>query len=365
MSLLAKDNMVLYIEAQLSWLHILRRPLKGIRRVIKWLKGARKVNSVYVYTPPPLFPFGNFSLLLNRINQGIISIALSKQIKKFSFKKPILWIYTPNSYPLIDKTDEKLSVYYCLDDFPSEIAINKRKRAMKLFEDTILRKADVVFACTKILSEERKDRRPDIHFIRNGVDSEIFKNTDAKKVAQDDIENINHPRIGFIGTLDSRIDAGLLSFLASKRKDWNIVLIGDNVLSFSDRMILERRKNIHFLGFKKHSQLSGYISSMDVCIIPYRTDGFNKAIFPIKTFEYMACGKPVISTYLPELEEFKHIIKLSRDRVEFLDNIEFFLNNVFDTSLYRQIVQNNSWNNKVGQISGVILEVLNKKEAGF
>lgn len=361
MSSLAHDNRILYVESQISILHILKNPIEGSKRIRRWLAGISRKGNLYFYTPMPLLPFGNYLILVNRINQAILLSILKRLAKKVGFNNPILWLYCVNSALLLGKLNEKLSIFYCLDDFSSEITIEKRRRTLYSLEDYMLKKANIVFACTKALFEERQKRRPDINFLRNGVDFAAFnKKFDSKQPPQD-IKNIISPRIGFIGTLDSRIDIDLLFFLASKKINWHIVLIGRNLLCLKDKFAFKKHPNIHALGFRKHELLPEYINMMDVCIIPYRTNGFNRYIFPLKTFEYLAAGKPVVATYLPELEELKDVVKLSKDKIEFMDNIEFFIRNNNRTSIGQRIAAEASWDSKVKKISEIIYQKIERK----
>ena len=322
--LVARGNRVLYVESQLSFLHILKDGFAGIKRLMRWFRGIRREKgNLYVYTLFPLFPFGNYFISVNSINQAILGFNLKRLIKRLGFKDVLLWLYSINSSCLLKKMDERVSVYYCIEDFSSEINIPKRKNTMRFLEDLALTNADVVFACTRALASDRKDKRPDLHFIRNGVDFAAFDTGKDSMPVPFDLQNIFSPRIGFVGTLDSRIDTGLIRFLAENKKEWQIILIGKNLNRSRD---FKDYPNIHLLGSKNHSSLPAYVMAMDACIIPYRTGGFHTYIFPLKTLEYLACGKPVVSTYLPELEELRDVVKLSTDKEDFVRNLELSLN---------------------------------------
>lgn len=350
---------VIYVESQLSFLHILKDGFTGLKRLRRWLRGVKEEKEgLYVYTPFPLLPFGNYFISVNYLNQAILSFALKRLIKRMGFKDVLLWLYSINSSPLLKKMNEKGSVYYCIDDFSSEINIPKRKRAMLFLEDSALRNADIVFACTRALASDRKNRRPDLHFIRNGVDFFAF---DAKEdmPVPFDLKDILSPRIGFVGTLDSRIDAGLIRFLAENKKEWQIVFIGKNLNRQQD---FKGYPNIHLLGSKNHSSLPAYIMAMDACIIPYRTDGFHAYIFPLKTLEYLACGKPIVSTYLPEMEEFRDVVKLSRDKEDFMRNIELALKEKGIIEKRKEVSSRLSWSGRIELISGIIVGKLNKEK---
>ena len=354
MSCLAGTNRILFIEAQISILHILKNPFQGIKKIKRWLGGIqRKKDSLYIYTPVPLLPFGNYFIFINNVNQFILLYSLKRQMKRIGFKRPILWIYFPNSVLLIGKMREMLSIYYCIDDFPSEINSERRRRTMEFLENSILQRADIVFVCSKGLYERRVKVREDMNFLLNGVDFDSF-NRKEREAVPTEISNIGRPRIGFLGTLDSRLDIGLISFIASEKPNWQIILIGKVLLLRKDRYTLNAHPNIHMLGFRKHQLVPRYIQMMDVCIIPYKTRGFNRSVFPIKTFEYLAAGKPVVSTFLPELYDFRETIKLSGNQTDFIRNIEFYLKDSSGTSQRRKVASEHSWSNKIDILSELI-----------
>jgi len=352
MSRLSENNRVLYIEAQLSILHILKNGLGGLKRIKQWLKGLRSEGrGLYLYTPIPLLPFGNYFIFINHLNQLILGAILRRLARRLGFRKPLLWVYCINSAPLLKRMSEKLSIYYCIDDFPSEINIAKRMASMLFLENYALRKADIVFACTRTLAEQRKKNRPDIHFLRNGVDFTTFDIKEGGRPVPEDIRDISSPRIGVVGTLDSRIDSELILYLAQNKKEWQIVLVGKSLKQTRD---FRRQHNIHLLGLKNRSLIASYIMALDVCIIPYRTQSFQAAIFPLKTLEYLACGKPVVSTYLPELEEFKDVVRLSRTREEFIDNIELSLKNKGMIEKRKKVASGASWENMMREMLEII-----------
>lgn len=362
MSILAVNNRILYVEAQVSLLHIFLNPLTGLKRLTRSLKGAVKRGSLYIYTPLPLLPFGNYFLFVNWVNQKLLLFVVKKLTDKLYFRKPILWIYSVNSAELLGKLNEKLSVYYCLDDFPSEIAHNKRKKTLQSLENRLLIHSGIAFACTGSLLEERKSKRGDIRFVRNGVDFESLNIKIDPAKAPDDIKGIPSPRIGIVGTFDSRIDTDLIFFIAEQKLDWQIVLIGNNTPKGFNIKSLKRHPNVHNLGFKENKLIATYIGFMDICIIPYYTHGFNRHLFPLKTLEYLAAGKPVVATCLPELEEFRETVALTHNKEEFINAIKCYLESPGDPSKRKAIAREHSWDSKVKWLESAIQAELNMKE---
>ncbi|MDP2905991.1 MAG: glycosyltransferase [Candidatus Omnitrophota bacterium] len=365
MSVLASGNRILYIEAQVSFLHLFLDPFEGAKRLMRAAGGLAKKGSIYIYTPPPLLPFSNYFLFINRINQGLLLYCLKKLVKKLNFKRPILWVYCAGSAELLGKLEEKLSVYYCLDDFSSEIPNERRKKVMQSLERKLLTDSDIAFACTYSLCEQRKGICPDIHFVRNGVDAGSFAVKIGPGKGPEDIRRIPSPRIGLVGTFDSRIDTGLIFFIAGQKPQWQIILIGSNTPKGFDIRELNKHRNIHYLGFKKNELIAAYINQMDICIIPYHTHGFNRHLFPLKTWEYLAAGKPVVSTALPELDFLKDVIYIAADKNKFVAGIQELLskgNDNFQAGI--DIANSNSWAALAKEIARHITQKLNMEQWG-
>ena len=362
MSGFAEDNRVLFVEAQSSCLHLIKNPKDQLKRVLRWLKGISRRGKIILYTPAPLLPFGNYFFTINRINQKLLSFSIKRAAKKIGIKNPLLWIYSVNSVLLLGAFGEKFSIYYCIEDFFLEKPYFRRQRLMYALEEELLKKADMSIACTKSLWEDRRFRHPNIYFLRNGVDSDMFNSSPETNPLPFDLASVPQPRIGFMGTLDSRIDTELLLFLAQSRKSWNFILIGSNLLSRARRAALRTLPNVLLLGFKPHRQLAGYISAFSTCLIPYHTNKFSRSIFPIKTLEYLASGKPVVSTNLPELEELKSVVYLSRNKEEFLSNLEKSLEERGQETKRKNAASGYAWQEKVDWLSKLIAENMAKKE---
>lgn len=363
MSVLAGSNRILYVESQSSFLHFFKNPRIEFKRFIRWGRGVLRRGNIFLFTPPPLFPFGNYSLIINRINQKILLRAVRNVAQRIGFRNPLLWIYTINSCSFVSKFGEKLSVYHCIDDFPSEKPNIKRQWLMNRLETELLGKADIVIACSKSLCEERKRHRPDIYFLRNGVNFTFGLQAQNESFFPKELRGLRHPVIGFIGTLNSKIDIELILFLSRQKRDWQFIFIGDILISGKDKKALKNLSNVYLLKFINHDLLPCYIKVFDVCFIPYRVTEFNRHVFPLKTLEYLAMGKPVVSTYLPELEELKDVVKLSRTRDDFLNNIDLFIKETtgHGESARKEAAARYSWEEKVGWLERLIQKEISKR----
>jgi glycosyltransferase involved in cell wall biosynthesis len=171
------------------------------------------------------------------------------------------------------------------------------------------------------------------------------------------IGKITRPRIGFTGTIDDRIYLDLIDFILNHNQNWAIILIGTVNKSRVFQYLREKR-NVYFLGWKDNMFLPAYINTFDVCIIPYKMNEFTKGISPIKAFEYLALGKPVVATDLPALRSLKAngLIKIAKDKEEFLSHLNDYLVND-DQNIKNdriEFAKTNTWQKRIDEISKII-----------
>lgn len=216
--------------------------------------------------------------------------------RKYDIATFVSWYYTPMAMEFTKELNPKSIVYDCMDELslfkfaPPELVKNESK----LFEI-----ADVVFTGGKSLYEVKKDLNKNVWAFPSSIDVEHFKRARTITVEPDDQSAIPHPRLGYFGVIDERIDLKLLEEMADKRPEWHIVMIGPTAkLEDTD---LPRRENIHYLGMKQYAELPEYIAGWDVALMPFMMCDATRFISPTKTPEYLAAGKAVISTPVPDV----------------------------------------------------------------
>jgi len=208
----------------------------------------------------------------------------------------VLWYYTPMALPFTDHLQPQAVVFDCMDELS---AFANAPAELKEYEAELLRRATVVFTGGQSLYESKKDKHANVHAFPSSVDVTHF--TQARHVSADpaDQDSIPHPRLGFFGVIDERMDIDLLRRIAESRPEWHIVLVGPVVKI--DPAILPRCSNIHYLGAKTYEQLPHYIAGWDVALLPFARNESTKFISPTKTPEYLAAGKPVVSTSIRDV----------------------------------------------------------------
>jgi len=355
-----RGNRVIYVEPPKS---ILLQALKLIFGVSpeqntgKWFRrlfgSEERQKNLFIFSLIKFLPTKyRFSRHLNYL---LNLLWLKREIRKKNMDDAVLWIYTPEAVTLAGRIGESLIVYDCVDEYTAQPYYSKNFNGIDKNEIELLRKSDIVFSSAKNLAKKKKKYNTNTYFIPNAGDYEHFiKATHEETKIPDDIAKIPHPCLGFVGAMDNyKLDIKLVLYLAVERPDWSIVLIGQVGVSENslDLSSIKDCGNIYMFGSKKYNDLPAYIKNFDVCLIPYRFNEYTKNCFPIKFFEYLATGKPVVVSGLPELEEYKNIVGIAHNYEEFLELIKHALKNGDELQKKERLslARNNTWDSKVSR----------------
>lgn len=211
--------------------------------------------------------------------------------KDKSISNYIFWYYTPMALSFTKRFKPKFTIYDCMDELS---AFKFAPPELKIMEAELMEKADIVFTGGNCLYEAKKDKHHNIFSFPSSIDKKHFMQARENLEEQHDQANIPFPRLGFFGVIDERFDIDLIEKTAMLKPDWQFVLIGPVVKI--DPNTLPRNKNIHYLGNKSYQELPQYLSGWDVAMIPFAINESTRFISPTKTPEYLAAGKPVISS---------------------------------------------------------------------
>ena len=199
----------------------------------------------------------------------------------------------------------------------------------------------------------------------NGVEIEHFKDIDENYVFEDEFTNLinsKKPIIGYYGAMAMWFDYDLIKFLATNRKDYNIVLIGIKYDDSLEKANLSEYENIHYLGCKDYAVLQNYANKFDVCTIPFVINSITKATSPVKLFEYMALEKPIVTTAMHECKKYESVM-VANNKQEFLELIDkaIEMNREKDEKYYSLLIKEakeNTWDEK----ASVIIDLVKKYE---
>ena len=314
---LAADNRILYVEEPITMLAPLKVPALW-RRWRYLIPRVRVVEpGLWALTLPPLLPFGNKKPWVNRINQWVTAAYVRWGMRRLGFAgDPIVWAYLPGSVTLLDRLGAaggrrgaapRAVVYHCVDEhsaFPGLLD----PEVVKAYDRALCERADVVIATAESLAASRRPFNPHTYTVLNAAETDLFaKALDPATVIPADLAAIPAPRLMVVGALDYRLDLDALELLADSDPAWHVVLVGP-VKTPEVTARLQGRANIHLLGERPHTDIPGYLRGAAVAMIPYRATALTENIFPLKLFEYLAAGVPVVVGGLPELRRLRDSI---------------------------------------------------------
>jgi UDP-galactopyranose mutase len=208
----------------------------------------------------------------------------------------VLWYYTPLALDFSDHLDRSLTVYDCMDELS---AFRGAHPALREREHALMQRADLVFTGGLSLYEARRSQHRDVHAFPSSVDLAHFRPARDGLPDPADQAPIPRPRLGFFGVLDERLDQDLLARVAQLRPDWQVVMVGPVVKI--DPAALPQAPNIHYLGPKSYAALPSYLSGWDIALMPFACNEATRFISPTKTPEYLAAGRPVVSTPIADV----------------------------------------------------------------
>ncbi|HEX8720682.1 MAG TPA: glycosyltransferase family 1 protein [Pyrinomonadaceae bacterium] len=228
--------------------------------------------------------------------EGLLRALLARLFAEHKVREHALWFYTPMALAWTRHLKPLAVVYDCMDELS---AFKFAPADLRDREEELFRRADLVFTGGQSLYEAKRGKHPHVYAFPSGIDLEHFGR--ARNITSDpeDQAGIPHPRLGFFGVVDERFDLELLDGLSLARPGWQFVVIGPVVKI--DPATLPRRANIHYLGGKSYKELPAYLAGWDVATLLFARNEHTRFISPTKTPEYLAAGKPVVSTSIRDV----------------------------------------------------------------
>lgn len=273
----------------------------------------------------------------------------------------ILWYYTPMALRFTRHLQPVAAVYDCMDELT---LFQGASPALKKLEVELFSRVDLVFTGGQSLYEVKRNQHSNVHAFPSSIDVSHFSQAREQVEEPEDQAGIPQPRLGFFGVIDERLDIGLLAGLAEARPDWQLVIVGPVVKI--DPAILPRHDNIHYLGSKSYQELPAYLAGWDVALLPFARNDATRFISPTKTPEYLAGGKPVVSTSIADVVKpygEKQLVRIADTAPDFVQAVEQLLAQTPDQiAAWRQQVDQHlaekSWDHTWGQMRQLIQSVL-------
>jgi UDP-galactopyranose mutase len=274
----------------------------------------------------------------------------------------VFWYYTPMAVTFTDHFNPVASVYDCMDELS---AFKGADSTLPQLEKRLFKSVDLVFTGGQSLYEAKRDQHENVYAFPSSIDASHFGK--ARSVVKDpeDQSHIPHPRLGFFGVIDERFDSELLEQVAVRRPDWNFIMIGPIVKIHPDS--LPQHPNIHYLGAKKYNELPDYLAGWDIALLLFARNESTRFISPTKTPEYLAAGKPVISTSIRDVVRpygDLNLVEITDTADEFIKAAEKLLSRSADSEWLRKVdafLENISWDKTWAQMSELIDDVIERR----
>ena len=274
----------------------------------------------------------------------------------------VFWYYTPMALRFTSHFTPIASIYDCMDELS---AFKGAHSELPALEKDLFRRVDLVFTGGQTLYEAKRNAHRAVYAFPSSIDAAHFGKARTCDVDPLDQANIPHPRLGFFGVIDERFDRELLDQVAQQRPDWQFVMIGPIVKI--DQESLPKHANIHYLGGKKYDELPAYLSGWDIALLLFARNESTRFISPTKTPEYLAAGKPVISTSIRDVVrpygELK-LVEIADTPDDFIKAAEKILANPQDAEWLARVdkfISNLSWDQTWNQMSSLIDAVVARK----
>jgi len=324
---------------------------------------------------PPVLPHGRQHLpagvltmtmpLVMAVNAGVIIRHVRRAMRARSVTSPILWLTDPYHAPLVGRFGEQLACYFNFDEFADMVGNRRVSGLIRRLDDTLTRQADVVFATSRSQRDRRRIINPRTHLIPNAVNFELFSR--AATIALPlpaDLAELRRPIIGYTGWLTDHIDVPLLRRVAHAYPRCSLVLVGpDHLPSSPDLEGLRACANVVFVGRKDQAALPAYLRAFDVALMPYRLVGHVPSAYPAKLHEYLAAGRSVVASALPELEPYRDVLRLARSDDHFVQLIAEALADDSTTAVDARlaVARENTWDQRVAEIRGILAPLLGRE----
>jgi glycosyltransferase involved in cell wall biosynthesis len=281
----------------------------------------------------------------------------------------LAWLYTPLALPLAEELDPDAMVYDCMDELSLFLGAPPELLAR---EAALLERADVMFTGGPSLFRAKQSRHHNVHCFSSSVDAAHFRRARPEThndpaVEADEQASVPHPKLGFYGVIDERLDLSLIDAVAAARPEWQIVLVGPVVKI--DPASLPHRPNIHYFGQRSYDELPRYLAGWDVCLLPFAQNDSTRFISPTKTLEYMAAELPIVSTPITDVAEpYGDIVYLGDTPEKFLAACDAALGSDEAerdrrATLMRKVLSGTSWDVTVSGMEALLAAALEEKTA--
>jgi glycosyltransferase involved in cell wall biosynthesis len=365
MSVLARENEVLYIEPR----PYLRPTVKGlISGELSWRglgtpRVAHMRDGLHVFHPPLYAPLSGREPLRTGFDL-LRRASVRRAMRRLRMTVPIVWLFRPDMADVAGRYGERLLIYHIVDDYLGYADYDvERAEEIRRREQALIARADLVLVTSRALLDSKGGINPNTHWVPNAVDYERFSKAVEEGREPEQVADLCRPRVGYVGAINEKIDIALLSDLAQALPQAAIILVGP-VRSNSEAMernikTLRERSNVHFVGRVPVEEVPCFMNACDVGLLPYRRNAWTQHIHPLKLYEYLACGLPIVSTDIPAAHEEEGFVCIASPAGFAAAVSEALSNDSEDLrARRRQRAAQNTWIDRVERISTLIERTL-------
>ncbi|MFM0372923.1 glycosyltransferase [Paraburkholderia aspalathi] len=346
-----------------DWARLWRRLWRGVQSLV--LGPPRRAENIWVLSPL-MVPAGHHLPFVRSLNQALLRFSVTRFAKSQRFRDPVVWTYHPYMLDSIATLPRGPLVYHCVDDIAAIPGVDVA--AFRNAQQALVGRCEAVFTTAMSLKETCQPFNPNTHFFGNVVDEAHFGEARAEGALPPELAAIPEPRLVYHGVLsDFKVDFPLLLQTAQARPQWQWVIIGEEREGQRSELLaqLARLPNVHLLGYRSYQTLPRYMRGMQVGVLPTLLNEYTRSMFPMKFYEFLAAGLPVVSTPLDFAKEPRAGLEVGGDLEAFIAAIEKQLaRGKLSADESRAAVGDNTWERRLDKMLGITFHADGRDGAG-
>ena len=364
----AKKNKVLYVNPFSSDLLISINKKGLLPRIVRKLKSLAKTlkkpeKNLYVFSPVFLPMQGK--RWIDAANNFLLKLQLKVVCYFLGISKPLLWLENVRAADTMNWFNPLLKIYHVSDLFAND-SYTSNSQLQRQREEYISNESDLLICVSRELYSRKQSQRDNVSYIPHGVDYDLFREAAQKKERIEELTRVPKPIAGYFGTMTAYNDIELLLWCAQKLPDVSFVFAGQ--ITGGDYSELGKMNNVHFLGRLPYEKIPQLCTHFDVCMLQWKMDEWIESCNPLKMFEYMASGRPIVSVPIKEAMQYSDVISIANSKEQFTDAIRWELRNDTPQRAQRriEIAGGHSWDKHIEKISELIeTTIIAKENVGF
>lgn len=333
------------------------------REVRAGLRPCETAPNIKLLTLPKFSPF-SWPGGLQAYNL-VAAKVIRRALQNWGIERPLAWTQSPIAASLLGKLETRAIIYDNTDDWTLAGFGGKAQQQIEAGDRYFTNHADLVLTCSPFLTKQKQVAGANVAYVRNGVDLKLYQSQPEAKIIEPVLKDLPRPILGYTGSLHAgRLDLALLKKLADSRPEWSLVLVGPNFLPPAETLDLQSRANLHLTGSRPFKTLPALISQFDLLILPHLVTTFTESLDPIKVYEYLATGKPIVAAPVAGVRDYPGLIYLANSVDEFIFQVEAALAEPANLRTARcEAAKQHDWEDRLDQVISHLAEVLSDSTA--